>query len=166
MSERVTAEQLAALARKYRTLMAMREVFEGVIARGLMEFPADEKPSRRAAMKAIAMEFPGALRELDEAPMEELRARAEALERGARALWMDAAVLFHWALREALQLRRGLLQQPSFWREERDRALVMAPPTGRLLDVVWTAVAAELGLSPREAERLVYPKAPPRGTRV
>jgi hypothetical protein len=167
---RVTAEHLAALARKYQVLTALREAREAAVAQGLTEFPDDEKLPRREAMKALAAEFPGSLRELDESTAGELRDRREALARGERSPWMDAAVLFHWALREALQLRRGSLREPSYWQApfvtRELRAQVLAPPTGRVLDVVWTAVAIELGLTPRAAELLVYPKAPPRGTRV
>jgi hypothetical protein len=167
---RVTAEQLVALARKYRVLTTLREAREAAIAQGLTEFPDDEKLPRRAAMKAVAAEFPGALRELDEASAEELRLRRDALDRGERTEWMEAAVLFHWALREALMLRRGSLQEPTYWREpfvsDSLREQVLRPPTGRVLDVVWTAVARELGITPRAAEQRVYPKAPPRGARA
>jgi hypothetical protein len=159
-------EERAALQRKYRILAELRGAREAAIAQGLAEFPSDEKLPRRAVMKALVAEFPGSLRELDETSAAALRARADALARGDHAPWIDAAALFHRALREALQLRRGSLQTGGFWTDAGWRAQVLIPPTGRLLDVVWGAVAQALGLTPREAELLVYPNAPPRGVRV
>jgi hypothetical protein len=165
---------LEGLSWKYRTLTVLRETREAAIARGLVRFPTDEAEPRRAVMKALAARHPGALRELDESTAAELRARATALELalagGPVEPWMEAAALFHLALAEALRMRRGALFVPVFWVVGRVgaglRGDLARPPSGRLLDVVWTAVARELGTTPREAERLVYPRAPPRGARI
>ena len=168
MSGRITPAQLLELREKHRVLWALRQAREAAMADGLTEFPEKDRPARRATMQALAAQFPGSLRELDEASAAELAVRlAEieaAVETGAVALWMETAILFHWALRDALRLRRGLLPTSEFW--EAATAAPLNPPTGRLLDVVWEEVAARLEITSRAAEVLVYPRAPMRGTRV
>lgn len=91
---------LVALARKYRALAALREAH----ARG-------EPTADRATLRALAGEFPGALRELDRLPLEVIRARAAALEAAARGgvvepwmAWLDA---WHRILVAALAVRAG-----------------------------------------------------------
>lgn len=169
MSERADLERLCA---KYEVLLRLRSEREAAIARGLLAFPDDERLPRRRAMHALASEFPGALRELDDSDVRALGDRLEAIRRtlaGAEvAPWMEAAVLFHRALREALLLRAG---RPSgdFWSHPSRGTLaplIEVRGSGRLLDVVWSAVAETLGVTPRAAELLVYPRAPARGVRV
>ena len=164
----MTRARLEELLAKYETLLELRRTREEAIARGWHCFPLAERPARRRTMQSLAARFPGALRELDEADVRELSTRVDELKRtiaGAPPLrWMEACALFHEALREALATRRGA---PSpFWSARPSFAAELERPSGgRLLDVVWTAVGAELGVSPGEAERLVYPKAPARGIR-
>jgi hypothetical protein len=159
---------LPALARKYRALLELRQPREAAIALGLSSFPVEEGAPRREAMRVLAEEFPGALRELDDATAAELAARLRAIESalagGPAERWMLAATLFHAGLREALRIRRGDEGALAFWSRD-DLDGVRRPSSGRLLDVVWTAVADRLRISPREAERLVYPRAPARGAR-
>jgi hypothetical protein len=161
---RVTPAQIDRLRVKYRLLLQLRETRDAAIIEGFTEFPEDEQRPRRTTMKALAAEFPGALRELDDTSLEEVRERLVELDAGVVSPWMEAVSLFHWALREALALRREPGASCSFWSGEA-LGTVRAPPTGRLLDVVWTAVAAELNVTPGAAERLVYPRAPGRGIR-
>ena len=168
-SAHVTREQVIALRRKYAVLSELRASRESAISQGLSEFPPEQKAPRREIMRALAAEFPGSLRELDEASAEELHHRVvaidEALSTPRADGWIEAAILFHTGLREALRLRRHSLGVPAFWAES-DRERISRPPTGRLLDVVWTEVARRLGVTPRAAERLVYPRAPARGERI
>ena len=164
----MTRARLEALLGKYETLHALRSSREEAIRKGWLSFPLSERPARRRTMQSLAARFPGALRELDEADAEALAARiAElkaALAGGPRLPWMEACALFHEALREALATRRGA--SSPFWEARSAFASELARPSGgRLLDVVWTAVGAELGVTPGEAERLVYPNAPARGIR-
>ena len=74
-------EALRALARKYRVMGALR-------AQGA----SDETAEERANLRQIAAEFPGALRELDTLPTEEIAARERALEAAAADLLLDALV--------------------------------------------------------------------------
>src|SRR4051812_9379411 len=68
----------------------------------------DELASDRARLRALANEFPGALRELDPLPTDEIARRAAALESGARESWMDWLGDFHDLMRVALEVKRTL----------------------------------------------------------
>lgn len=165
--------ELEALTRKYRTLARLRADREEAIAKGWERFPEPEATARRRDMHLLATEFPGALRELDASRPGEFEERIAALERALRddapEAWMFAAAAFHLALREALQIRANRLAEGRWWTAGRltpaELQRLRHPPNGRVLDVVWESVAAALGCTPREAELLVYPRAPKRGVR-
>lgn len=99
-------QALGALARKYRSLAGLRRA----------RLRGDPVPDR-AIFLALAGEFPGALRELDTLELDEIDARAEALERAAagdgRAVqpWMAWLCDYHAWMRAALwiklRVRRG-----------------------------------------------------------
>lgn len=113
----------AALARKYRVLAALR-------AGG----------SARPALLALAAEFPGALRELDELPGAEIERRIEELEgTGALRRELQAIGLFHDGLRAA----RGAAGARLPGRRPSRDALAQ--------------VARTLGVTLHEAHRLVFP---------
>src|SRR4051812_37187833 len=89
----VSRADLADLRAKYEEMLRLRIAHD----------EGDTRDPRRA-MAALASQFPGALREIDELPMDEIRARVEALrqaeERAAAgseeiAPWMRATILFH-----------------------------------------------------------------------
>jgi hypothetical protein len=145
---------LAALARKYRALEALREAH----ARG-------EPGPGRAALAALAAEFPGALRELDQRTLASIRGCAAALEAaaagGAVAPWMARVDALHRLTRAALfvraHARRGA-GDPELEGVARaastdagapvDLAFaraVLAPPGGRFVAVVRARVAAAYG---------------------
>lgn len=91
----------AALERKYRALLAIRRD------------AAAGRRAPRAVLRALAAEFPGALRELDNLPERALEERAAALEEAARdpacALpWMLPLAAYHALARAALSIRRTL----------------------------------------------------------
>jgi len=67
VSGRITPAQLLELREKHRVLWALRQAREAAMADGLTEFPEKDRPARRATMQALAAQFPGSLRELDEA---------------------------------------------------------------------------------------------------
>jgi hypothetical protein len=162
---------LASLLRKYREIVRLRR-----------ESDADPGVDPRAAMAALAAEFPGALREADELPMAELLRRVReleaALDSGAEpAPWMTAIARFHALTRGALSAKRWLAG-----RKEVDEALVGAfeegtgallhpvdarawagdlhlladPPRGRLTEAVFAKLAVEVGRDVREVRLLVF----------
>ncbi len=118
-----------------RKLAWMIRVREGA-AQGL--------PPDRADLQALAAAFPGALRELDDTPMDALRARTRELDDAQATLppWALATWRYHAALRRDLDATR---------RGER--------PRGALVDRAIAEVARSLGLEPRDAEMLVMPYA-------
>ena len=96
----------------------------------------------RAEAQALAQAFPGALRELDDAPIAALEERYAELERGQLPAWATATWLYHGALRDLLDATR---------RGER--------PRGHLVDVAIGRVALELGLSADDASAFALPYA-------
>ena len=61
-----------------RDLTDLRAKYEEILRLRLLHGTGDE-PDPRRAMAALAGRFPGALRELDDLPLPEIRARIEAL---------------------------------------------------------------------------------------
>lgn len=111
----------AALARKYRALLAVRR-------------------GESVSLRALSLEFPGALRELDELPLDELERRIGELESGGPLRAELVAVgRFHELVRARIGRRVGAGSKPS-------RAALVA-------------LAAELGLSPLATHQLVFPHA-------
>lgn len=120
----------------------------------------------RARLVRLAQEFPGALRELDQLPLEKIVQRITAI-RAAEAnpeqaeTWMRVQIAFHRLLRGALALKRWIAGRPlttSLQRElERrlgampleaqawasDLTSIANPPRGRLVDVVFGRLARE-----------------------
>lgn len=91
-------EELARLADKYARMAELRRAHP----RGGAE--ADPRE-----LRALATEFPGALRELDRLPTNEIDRRARSLRvaaaGGAREPWMSLVASYHAALRSALRSR-------------------------------------------------------------
>jgi len=95
----VPPEVLDALIDKYRRMREMRADH----ARG----GDDEAPAR---MRALAADFPGALREIDRLPMATIEARLDALDAaragGAVPGWAPPLAAFHGWMRALLRLKR------------------------------------------------------------
>lgn len=153
---------LPALREKYREMKRLR-----------VAHAAGEDGDPRPAMRALAARFPGALREIDELPMELIDARLAAVE-GAMAGaepegWMIALGRYHAWMRLALRLRLACahdrrVEAARAWlagasREhaddvdpsELDEAMlgaILRPPGGRLHGVVLARVGRELELEP------------------
>jgi hypothetical protein len=130
----------------------------------------------RTAMAALAGRFPGALREIDELPLDELLRRVRCLEAVSRGedgqdagQWAPVHDRYHALLRGALWAKRWLAgrlgvseaEHEAFARDARDAAwpadagawaeqleLVARPTSGRITVVVVARVGRELGLNP------------------
>ncbi len=163
--------ELLALARKYRTLAALRRARAcgGPVA-------------PRTVLRALAHEFPGALRELETATLDDLDARAARLEAVARdgepaASWMTLVCDYHAWMRIALDVKlrlrtlRALNSEhaDSVAREMTARAArevdaafvvqVASPPGGRVRGVVIVRLAAIHGMTEEAVRAVVLPPA-------
>jgi hypothetical protein len=163
-----TRADLARLRAKYEEMLRLRA--EG----------RDVDPRR--ALVALADEFPGALREIDDLPLEEIRARTIALARAegepsATLPWMRAVWRFHVLTRGALCAKRWLAgkkhvdveTRATFVREagalcwgedalawDAELVRLAAPPRGRVTDLVFARLAKELGVDEAAARALVF----------
>ena len=162
----------ADLRAKYREILRLRRLHG-----------SPDEPDPRAAMARLAQEFPGALREVDALPLDEILARLDALGRVADegaspAVWMIASARYHALTRGALCAKSWLAgrkdvtdaTREAFTREAaslcwgddarewtRDLARIAEPPRGRVTDLVFARIAAELAVSEDEARALVFP---------
>jgi hypothetical protein len=140
-------------------------------------------------MAELSLRFPGALREIDELALEQIRQRLVSLDAalqgtGEVEAWMEAIALFHALARGALCAKRWLarrrrvddeverafaaeLPRLAFpedarsWQGELKR--IASPPRGRLTEVVFARMAHELRSTERELRLLVF--GPPRSER-
>lgn len=141
------------MARKYDRLVRLREAR----ARG-------DAPPGAAALRALAEEFPGALRELDATPLDVLRARRDEALRGEPSPWLRRMHDYHRLMRATLWLKRVMRHAPDADAPSGDDALARAasdragvaldagyvravrrPPHGRLSPLVFARLAAAHG---------------------
>jgi len=162
-----------ALLDKYREIKRLRD-----------EHARGDEQDPRPQMRALAARFPGALRELDELPMEEIEARLarlhDVLARAQPAPeWVVLQLGYHGWMRAALRIkliarRRDcthvdavLAELPQSYRPEPhdpplaslDRAAVSAilePLDGRLNPWVYARVAAAAGVEPDVVRRALF----------
>jgi len=161
------ADELHALARKYRTLVALRARRDQP-----QQAPPDETPqlSERtpaAVLRSLAREFPGSLRELDTLGPAELARRAARVAEAATAgaatePWMSWIARYHALMRAALAIRRagGSAAEGASDCAGVDTAFVadvMAPPDGRLGIVVLRRLAHDFGVPAREIAAALFP---------
>lgn len=161
----IARSQLVALGRKYRILTELRRG-AGTVA--------------SAELRALAGEFPGALRELDGLPLKVLDERLAAVlraERGERReAWIEGIIAYHRHMRVALAVKRRLgavrcldsalareiAQQVAAELNEHCAPAfverVAKPPGGRLNHVVFRCLESELGTPYAELEELLFPK--------
>ncbi|MFO0614226.1 MAG: hypothetical protein U0414_16675 [Polyangiaceae bacterium] len=136
----VDAEELRALAEKYETLGAMRR-----------REAAGEPPHENAFYQRLAARFPGALKELDRLPLDEIDRRAHELERAASSgvalPWMVAVAAYHAKLRDLLAAKR--------------RGEAVCEGRCTVVELATAAAGERSGLEPREIRSLLALK--PRG---
>jgi hypothetical protein len=151
---------LAALARKYRGLLALRD--------GTRQFDV-------RTLRALAREFPGALRELDALPVAELARRLGAVERArlqgaAREPWIEWMIDYHRSMRAALSIRARLGRERAPGAELAQRLAaeldgeggpefvlgVANPPAGRLNRLVFARLSSRFGRGESELEGLLF----------
>jgi hypothetical protein len=170
---RVARAALEELLAKYAQMLAMR------IAHAAGHEDAGEARTR---MAELAKRFPGALREIDDLELAEIRQRIQLLEEVLHLHrevepWMEAVALFHAMARGALCAKRwlggrkridaaveeafalGLPRLPfpedaGAW--SGDLARIASPPRGRVTDLVFARLAESLGVSEVAARRLVF----------
>ena len=163
----MTRDELAALRAKYEEMLRLRLDTSG----------ADP----RRAMAALASQFPGALREIDDLPVDALRGRsrelADAEAGGSVAPWMEAIHLFHVLTRGALCAKKWLggrkvvdaAARAAFegeagglcwgddarlWAAELHR--LASPPRGRVTELVYEAIGTRLRMSAEDAKLLAF----------
>lgn len=152
-----SADELHALARKYRTLVALRARRDQQQAHSVPPPLSDRTPA--AVLRSLAREFPGSLRELDTLGAAELARRAARVEEAAEAgeatePWMAWIARYHALMRSALAIRRGGAGS------EPDAAFaaeVTAPPDGRLGIVVLRRLAREFAVPAKEIAATLFP---------
>jgi hypothetical protein len=148
-------EDLTNLAAKYATLSRLRR-----------ERASDGKLAERGALRALAREFPGSLRELDTVTLEEIERRERELraasEGGPGEPWMAWMVAYHRTMRAALFVKARLARSGNEPGEIAalaalanrtlglpiDEDFVRAvgrPPGGRLNRVVFERLAVSFG---------------------
>ncbi len=173
MTKRVTEKDLGDLRRKYEEILRLRH----------LHAHADE-PDPRGAMNALAGEFPGALRELDDMPEEHIVQRISQLRAALTASgeipeWAVAVSLFHRETRGALCAKRWLGGRKTVSPEDRaaferaasdfcyvseargwadDLEALAAPPKGRITELVYARIATELGLPLEATKALIFVK--------
>jgi hypothetical protein len=160
---------LIALARKYRALSELRRAQYGTTFAEV-----------RAPLRELSREFPGALRELDSLPLEEIERKSELLEQAAHGaelepwmLWMHA---YHLTMRAALAVkfklagRRFVTEAAALeiagevsveigYRCDLDFVIAVArPPDGRINPVVFRRLGLMFDAEPESLGRALFPE--------
>jgi hypothetical protein len=139
----------AALIRKYRTLLHLRRTLAPHIT-----------AQQKHELRHLAAEFPGALRELDSLPTEELEARLLAVEGGATEPWMEWMDAYHTLMRVALECKRALAAgnaAPTGLTAEFVQK-VADPRAGRLNALVFDELARRFALPAKTLWDTLFPR--------
>jgi hypothetical protein len=124
--------------------------------RELRALAVGDEAEARAALRAFAAAWPGALKELDTLPTDEIERRARACQAGEVEPWMAWSVRYHELMRAALAIRRG---EPAAGAGA-DDAFVRAverPRHGRLNVAVFAELGREFDIAPREIWDALFP---------
>jgi hypothetical protein len=141
----------------------------------LIELREGKRPGGRDVLRALAKEFPGALRELDALPLDALRARRAATDEVPPPGWVPWIAAYHGLMRVTLALKRALPARGDVdsarvtalaaaasapWGATLDEAFVRAvrrPPQGRLGPLVFALLGAHFGAAPHDIWQALYP---------
>jgi len=107
----------------------------------------------RASLRELAAAWPGALKELDTLPTDEIERRARACAAGDDEPWMAWSVRYHELMRAALAIRRGE-------GADVDAAFARAvakPRHGRINVVVFAELGREFGRDARDIWDTLFP---------
>jgi hypothetical protein len=165
----ISRSDLLALARKYRLLAELRRAQHHVARDDVI-----------GSLRQLAREFPGALRELDSLPLEDIDRKVELLEAAARAgavePWMQWMHAYHLTLRAALAVKRRLAgrrkvdelvmheiisdvaAESGYRCDVEFVSSVASPPGGRVNMVVFRRLGAEFGAEPESLSRTLFPR--------
>lgn len=147
----MSRDELDEMLAKYREMVRMREA-------DLAERP----PDPRDDMRRLARRFPGALREIDQLPLEELRERLRAAEDAAAdgevPRWLEWCASYHRLLRAALDLRAG---RPCELPDDL-RVRLAKPEGGRVNPIVFEWIAERAGVRARDVEGAIFPGHSPK----
>jgi len=163
----LTGEVRAALLRKYRLLARWRRA-KDLSVTGAGDGSDGAEP---AAMRALAEEFPGALRELDLLGLRELERRAACLaawtdvdardaDLGLLEPWLAWIAAYHTLMRLALALRSATPPDVTTPTPPADEAFlrdVRRPPAGRLSSAVLQALARHFQRPAEDIRAALFP---------
>lgn len=147
----ISDHDIIALRTKYEHLLQLR-----------LEHECDPNRCSREAMQRLALEYPGALRELDTLPTEEIKSRITLLQRVIEKRedapqWVLYFIRYHHHMRIALRIKRALADGNVIDAIDPDlRNQVHRPPQGRLNRLVFQKLAAEFSADPAHIERTLF----------
>lgn len=118
---------------------------------------ADGDADARAALRAFATEWPGALKELDTLDTDEIDRRVQACRDGADEPWMAWMARYHALVRAALAIRRGEPPAGGARIDDEFARAVKAPRHGRINVVVFATLAREFDRDAKEIWDALFP---------
>jgi hypothetical protein len=178
---RVTSADRAALLRKYQLLAAWRRSKDASADEVQEEVQDSVAPPDRAALRALSIEFPGALRELDVLGLPEMLRRIDRLARPAARqddegeVWIPWILGYHALMRAALVAKRAggrahhlrPVELPQVVRTASAAAGIpidepflrsaARPPGGRLAIVVFAALARRFNVPALRISTALFP---------
>ena len=166
-----SSDARAALLRKYRLLCSWRRGKDEAFAPGAS---GDGGVASPASMRALAQEFPGALRELDLLGLPELERRVAVLARARGAgpepgesddaePWIAWILSYHALMRDVLATKRATAPgakpgaAPATTTEGAFERAVARPPAGRISLAVLGEVAQRFGVPTHRVAELLFP---------
>jgi len=159
----------AGLLRKYRLLCLWRRGKDRTFETDASHADADPSASNaglaeRSAMRGLAEEFPGALRELDLLGLPELERRVSVLARGeADEPWIAWILCYHELLRAALARKLAAGREPLRIGAEQERDRVRTRG-GKLSVAVLQDVARRFGVPASQVAATLFPSRRARST--